>query len=95
MNPRARSAAYCAIWVMWVVVVVAYYFTLPSNRFHIFDGPIGFPSFWRAAAERGVLAIGAAAAVTLAAWTLGHRLAHWFLRGLFGDPLEAFVFQLG
>jgi len=94
MKPRARSAALCAVWVMWVAIVVTHYFTLPSNRFHVFEGPIGFPQFWREAAERAALAIGAAAAVMLAAWTLGHRLSHWVLSGLFEDWLEALVFQL-
>ena len=94
MKPRARFAALCAVWVMWVAIVVTHYFTFPSDRFHVFEGPIGFPPFWREAAVRGALAIGAAATVTLAAWTLGQRLSHRFLRGLFEDPLEALVFQL-
>jgi len=94
MTPRMRSVALCTIWVTWTAVVVTHYFTLPANRFLFFEGPIGFPRFWREAAVRGVLAIAAAAAVALAAWTVGQRLSKWFLTGLFTKSLEAFVFQL-
>src|SRR5262249_58763406 len=94
MTPRARSTLLCAAWVVWVAIVVTHYFTIPADRFHVFEGPIGFPRFWREAAVRGVLAIGAAAAVTLAAWTLGHRLSRWFLSGLVENWLQALVFQL-
>ena len=94
MKRRARSAAFCAVWAIWVVVVVTHYFTLPLDRFHPFNGPIGFPLFWRQAADRAALAIGAAAAVAFAAWILGHRLTRWLLRDLFEESLEALVFQL-
>lgn len=94
MTARVRAAAFCSAWAMWVAVVVTHYFTLPSNKFHLLEGPIGYPMFWREAAERGALAIGAAAAVALAAWALGHRLSQWFLSGLFDGKLEALVFQL-
>jgi hypothetical protein len=94
MTERTRSAALCTIWVTWVAVVVTHYFAFPANRFLFFEGPIGFPHFWWEAAVRGVLAIGAAAAIALGAWTVGHRLSKWFLNGLFSTPLEALVFQL-
>jgi hypothetical protein len=79
---------------MWVLIVVTHYFTLPSDRFLAFAGPIDFPLFWRDAAQRAALAIGAATAVVVAAWFLGHRLSRWFLRRLFEDSLEPLVFQL-
>lgn len=94
MTPRVRSAAVCALWVAWTAVVVTHYFSVPADRLTVFEGPIGFPEFWREAAMRTVLAIAAAAAVTLAAWTAGHRLSQWFVNGLFAEPLEAPVFQL-
>ncbi len=94
MKPRLRSAALCAIWVTWTAVVVTHYFTVPANRFLVFEGPIGFPQFWREAAGRGVLAIASATAITLAAWTVGQRLSEWFLNSLFAESLEALVFQL-
>jgi hypothetical protein len=75
-------------------VVVTHYFTLPANQFLVFEGPIGFPQFWREAAVRSALAIAAAAAIALAAWTVGQRLSKWFLNGLFTEWLEALVFQL-
>jgi len=94
MTPRVRSAAAVTVWVAWTAVVVTHYFTVPADRFHLFEGPIGFPQFWREAAVRGALAIAAAGAITLAAWSVGQRLSQWFLNGLFADPREALVFQL-
>ena len=94
MTARTRSAALCSVWAIWVAVVVTHYFTLPSNRLHVLEGPIGSPMFWREAVGRAGLAIAGAAAVTLAAWALGHRLSHRFLSGLFDGKPEAIVFQL-
>ena len=94
MTGRMRSAALCTIWVTWTAVVITHYFTLPANRFLVFEGPIGFPQFWREAAVRSALAIAAAAAIALAAWTVGQRLSKWFLNGLFTEWIEALVFQL-
>ena len=94
MTERARSAALCTIWVTWAAVVVVHYFTLPANRFLFSEGPIGFPHVWREAAIRGALAIGAAAAMTLAAWIVGRQSSRWFFNDLFTGALEAFVFHL-
>jgi 4-amino-4-deoxy-L-arabinose transferase-like glycosyltransferase len=94
MTPGLRSGALCTVWVVWTAVVVTHYFTVPADRFHVFEGPIGFPEFWREAVVRGVLAIAAATAITLAAWTVGQRLSQWFVNGLFAESLEALVFQL-
>ena len=94
MTPGVRSGALCTVWVVWTAVVVTHYFTVPADRFHVFEGPVGFPEFWREATMRGVLAIAAAAAITLAAWTVGQRLSQWFVNSLFTESLEALVFQL-
>ena len=91
MTPRVRSAALCSIWGLWAAVVVGHYFVVPPDRVNVFDGPIGVPQFWREAFVRGVFAIAGAAAVTLAAWTVGRRLSGWLLRGLFISPLESLV----
>jgi len=94
MTERTRSAALCTIWMTWAAVVVAHYFTLPGNRFLFFEGAIGVPHGWREAVIRGALAVGAAAAMTLAAWIVGRQSSKWFFNDLFTGPLEAFVFHV-